>query len=223
MENNYLEVSARTVDEAVDEALKRLGATKEEVEVTVIKKGREGILGLGKEEAVIGVQRVKPAATAAPPEVAEQDTEKVALGIIEELLRILELKATAKVIRPASPDEPLSFDIKGEDLGILIGRRGQALADFQFMVRLMVAHRLQSWSPLSIDVEGYKKRRIESLRALALRLADQVRVTRRPMVMEPMPADERRIVHLTLANHPDVKTQSTGEGESRKVSIIYKR
>lgn len=222
MENNYLETSARTVDEAVQEALRKLGASQDEVEVTVIKKGRTGILGLGTEEAVVGVQRIRPAVK--PPEPAgEEETARVALGIIEDLLRLLRLKATAKVLKPAIPGEALAFDIQGEDLGLLIGRRGQTLADFQFIVRLLVAHKLQSWVPLSLDVEGYKKRRTDALRSLALRMAEQVRSTKRPVVMEPMPADERRTVHLALADHPEVTSQSTGEGESRQVTILLRQ
>ncbi|MBI2958080.1 MAG: protein jag [Chloroflexi bacterium] len=221
MEKNYLEISARTVDEAIEEALRKMGVTRDEVEITVLKKGRSGILGLGTEEAVVAVQRIRPEETHPGPADAAQ-TASVGTEIIQEALRLIGLQATVKAMPAESPEEPLSFDIEGDDLGILIGRRGQTLAAFQFLVRLMVAHRLQSWVPLTIDVEEYKKRRIASLRALALRMADQVKRTRRSLSMEPMPADERRIVHLTLAEDVDVTTQSSGEGEERKVTITLK-
>jgi len=114
-------------------------------------------------------------------------------------------------------------NIEGDDLGILIGRRGQTLASLEYIVRLMVAERLKAWLPLSVDVAGYKKRRRDSLQKLALRLAEQVKSKHRAITLEPMLASERRIIHLALANHPDVATHSTGEGEDRKVVILLKQ
>jgi len=111
------------------------------------------------------------------------------------------------------------LDIKGDDLGILIGRRGQTLASLEYITKLMVAGRLKAWLPLRVDVAGYKERRRDSLQRLALYLAEQVKSRRLAITMEPMPPDERRIVHLTLADNPDVTTQSIGEGENRKVVI----
>lgn len=222
MESNYLEVSARTVEEAVEQALDRMGAAKDEVEITVIKKGRTGILGLGTEEAVVGIQRIRPSA-GHPKTVDSSQVAKVATEVIEESLRLMDLEAKVSVVPAASEEDPLAFDIRGDDLGLLVGRRGQTLSSFQFLVRLMVAHRLQSWVPLTIDVEGYKGRRMESLRALAVRMAEQVKRTGRSLTMEPMPADERRTVHLALADDPDVTTQSTGEGEERKVTVALRK
>ena len=218
MDKDYLEISARTVEEATEQALQQMGATKDEVEVEVIKKGRSGILGLGAEEAVVGVQRIKPA-TGHPKPVDKEQASAVATEVIQEMLRQLRLDASVTLLPQDTKEEPLSFDVKGEDMGVLIGRRGQSLASFQFLARLIVAHRLQSWIPIVIDVEGYKRRRLESLRSLTLRMAEQVKRTKRTLNMEPMPADERRTVHLTLADDPEVTTQSTGEGEERKVAI----
>lgn len=115
---------------------------------------------------------------------------------------------------------PFAFDVTGEDLGILIGRRGQTLATLQYILRLMVSHQLKVWTPIVVDVEGYKQRRSEALQALAARLAEQVRSRGTPFTLEPMPAYERRIIHLALADHPDVTTQSIGEGDLRKVVIL---
>jgi spoIIIJ-associated protein len=134
------------------------------------------------------------------------------------------------VVSPAPPpvqngDETsaaLAFDIRGDDLGIIIGRRGQTLASLQYIVRLIVNNQVKSWVPIVVDVEGYKQRRYQALRALALRMAEQVKVREAPFTLEPMPAYERRIVHLALADHPDVITQSVGEGEFRKVVILPK-
>src|SRR4030042_6361253 len=115
---------------------------------------------------------------------------------------------------------PITLNIDGDDLGALIGRHGQALASLQYILRMIVSERQKSWIPINIDVAGYKKRRYESLQKLALRLADQVRTSRRQINLEPMPADERRIIHLALSDHPDVTTQSTGDGEERKVIVL---
>jgi spoIIIJ-associated protein len=114
------------------------------------------------------------------------------------------------------------LNIEGEDLGILIGRRGETLAAIQYLLRLMVNHRMRRWVNLVVDVEGYKSRREEQLRSLALRMADRVAKSGRAVALEAMPPAERRIVHITLRDHPDVTTQSVGEGDHRKVTIIPK-
>ena len=158
----------------------------------------------------------------------ESNMAEVAKGVLEVLLNGMGISAT--VVQGASPsaegeggtEAPITLDIGGEDLGILIGRRGQTLACLQYIVRLIIAHRTKTWVPIIIDVEGYKQRRYQALRALALRMAEQVEVKQAPFALEPMPAYERRIIHLALADHPDVTTQSTGVGEVRKVVILPK-
>ncbi|MBI2287496.1 MAG: KH domain-containing protein, partial [Chloroflexi bacterium] len=114
----------------------------------------------------------------------------------------------------------IALDVKGDDLGILIGRRGQTLAGLQYIVRLIVGHQTKNWVPIVIDVEGYKQRRYQALQVFARNLAEQVKAKGTPFTMEPMPAYERRIIHLTLADHPDVTTESIDEGDFRKVMII---
>jgi spoIIIJ-associated protein len=117
-------------------------------------------------------------------------------------------------------EAPVVFDITGDDLGILIGRRGQTLACLQYITRLIVTRQTGYSAPLVLDVNGYKKRRYESLRALARNVADQVERNGNPCTLEPMPAYERRIIHLTLAENPAVTTESVGFGEERKVVIL---
>ena len=126
-------------------------------------------------------------------------------------------------IEVLSHEIPIALNIEGDDLGILIGRRGQTLASLEYIVRLIVAGQLKAWLPLTVDIAGYKKRRRDSLQKLALHLAEQVKSRHRAATLEPMPADERRIIHLTLADHPDVTTHSLGEGENRKVVILLKQ
>jgi spoIIIJ-associated protein len=117
-------------------------------------------------------------------------------------------------------DSSIVLDINGEDLGLLIGRRGQTLSCLQYIMRLMVNHQTGLTAPLVLDVDGYKKRRYESLRALAQHVAEQVEISGRSCALEPMPAYERRIIHLALAEHPYVTTESVGFGDARKVVVL---
>jgi len=213
---NELEVSGKTVDEAIQIALEKLGVSEDKVEVTVLKKGRSGVLGMGVEEAKIKV-RLKPAAG------EKADAVEVSKEVLETLVKLMKITAEVSVLQANTGELPVTLNIEGEDLGVLIGRRGQALASLQYVVRLIVAEKLKVWVPINVDIAGYKKRRYESLQDLALRLAEQVKRNRRLIMLEPMPADERRIIHLALADHPDVTTQSMGEGDMRKVAILLKK
>jgi spoIIIJ-associated protein len=121
---------------------------------------------------------------------------------------------------PGERETPLVLDVHGPDVSVLIGRRGETLAALQHIARLIVGQEMASRTNLVVDVDGYKARREESLRSLAERLAEQAVRTNRRVVLEPMPPHERRIVHLTLRNHPKVTTVSIGEGDRRKVTII---
>ncbi len=205
-----LEITAETVEQATKEAEKQLGASRDQIETVVIRKGKSGLFGIGSEEAVI---KVKPLAR------PDKDVE-VATDVLETLLRLMGL---VSVVETSRDEMRLILNIEGDDLGILIGRRGQTLACLQYIVRLIVAGRLKAWLPLNVDVCGYKKRRCDSLRELALRLAGQVKLRRRSVTLEPMPPAERRVIHLALTNHPDVITHSIGEDTSRKIVISLKR
>lgn len=153
--------------------------------------------------------------------------EAVSLEILTTLLDKMGTLAAVEVVShggdvDAASGEvsPLILNVVGDDLGGLIGRRGETLRSLQFMTRLIVSRRLGVWPNLVVDVESYKLRREESLRALALRVAGQVRESHQPMALEPMPAHERRIVHLALRDDPDVYTESTGKEDRRKVQIL---
>jgi spoIIIJ-associated protein len=208
-----LEISAKTEEEAVEIALEKLGAAPDEVEVVVLKKGKSGFLGLGGEEATVRV-------TMRPPEgTEEEDGVALAKEMLEKLLSLMKLSATVTEKQASEGEGPTVLDITGDDLGILIGRRGQTLLSLQHLVYLMVSHRLKSRIPVVIDVEGYRQRRQETLTTLALRIAESVEASGQPADLEPMPANERRVIHLALQDHEAVTTESVGEGESRKVTI----
>ena len=216
-----MEVSARTVEEAIQQALDQLNIGREKVEVTIIKEGKPSVLGLGGEEAKI---RVRPL-VAVPDK--ENDIAEMARGVLETLLDYMGVPASVvqqadSFVEGEEAETPITFDIKGDDLGILIGRRGLTLASLQYIVRLILANQTKIWTPIVIDVEGYKQRRYQALRTLALRMAEQVKDRQMPFALEPMPAYERRIIHLALSDHPDVATESIGTGELRKVVILPK-
>ena len=154
----------------------------------------------------------------------DSNITEVARGVLEALLEKMGMAASVvaqaeEVVAEGEAPAPVLFDIEGDDLGILIGRRGQTLACLQFILRLIVGHQTKTWLPIVVDVEGYKQGRFEKLQALACRLAEQVKDRREPFTLEPMPAYERRVIHLALADHPDVTTESVGLGEARKVVI----
>jgi spoIIIJ-associated protein len=217
-----LEVSAKTVDEAIERGLQQLGLTRGQVETVVLNKGKLGFLGMGAEEAVVRLTPLQP--------VKEQsDLPSAAKAALEEILQRMKLKAHVELRTDVQEEEgesgipPIALEVAGEDLGILIGRRGETLAALQYILRLIVAHQEKARVPLTVDVEGYKQRRYGSLRDLALRMAQQAVSTRQSRTLEPMPADERRIIHLALSVNPDVTTQSVGEGELRKVVIMPRK
>ena len=216
-----LEISAKTVEEAIERGLQQLGLTRDQVETAVLNKGKSGFLGIGAEEAVV---RLTPLASPSQ----ESNLPAAAKEALEDILKRMKLRAhvelRSNVEHEAESDiPPIALEVDGEDLGILIGRRGETLAALQYVMRLIVAHQQKARVPLTVDVEGYKQRRYGSLRELALRLAQKAVSTRQSMTLEPMPADERRIVHLALSVNPDVVTQSVGEGELRKVVIMPRK
>jgi spoIIIJ-associated protein len=224
-----VEASGKTVDEAIEKALEKLGLDETQVEVEVLSMGKSGILGIGSDPARV---RVRPKASPASPTAesatpAGEETDE-AVETLERLLKLMSVDAGVHVRAPETPGDGLGLvkavlDISGEDLGILIGRRGNTLASLQFLVNLMMSRRTKARTAFGIDVEGYRRRREDSLNGLALRMADRVKSTGQSITLEPMPPNERRLVHLALVKDPNVITVSIGEGEDRKVAITPRR
>ncbi len=199
-----------------------LGLNRDAVEVTTVREGRSGIFGLGAEDAIVRITALKPEEQ---PEAV--NSEEVAQSILEKLLEYFEIdgKVNARTMPAVEGQEEatISLDIQGEDLGILIGRRGQTLSALQYIVRLIVSRKIDNWVPIVIDVEGYKQRRARALQSFAIDMADRVKARRAPFTLEPMPPHERRIIHIALANNNHVTTESIGQGDERKVVIRPKR
>lgn len=255
-QNESLDVSAKTVEEAIEQGLAQAGLTREQVEIEIIKEGKRGVFGIGAEEAQIRltlkkqpapilaqpdhplvsapesspneplpVEEVAPASSPAPQADQLNEVEQLAISCLENLLKFMGIQAT--VVHRYAPDlvegdesPPLVLDIVGGDLGILIGRQSETLQALQFMVRTMVSKQTNRWHSIMIDVESYRARRRSSLQRLAERMAERVVSSGKKVVLEAMPAHERRIIHLTLRDHPAVITKSVGSDDNRKVTIV---
>lgn len=171
---------------------------------------------------------VLPAPEPVAPDAPYAEVGQVGCEILTDLLKHMGFQVTVEALvgndlGDEDQPPPLVLNIKGDDLGILIGRRGETLTDLQYLVRLMISHRLKHWTDVVVDVESYRSRRRHALESLAARVAERVVASGRSQALEPMPAYERRVVHIALRNHPQVTTQSVGLGEKRKVTIIPKK
>ena len=202
-----LEKSGKTVDDAVNEALREMNLTREDVEITVIYEGSKGFLGMfGAKNAVVKVKRIFN-----PEKIAENFLREMflAMGIIVNIDTKLK-------------DKQLSIELSGDDMGVLIGKRGQTLDSIQYLVNLVVNKGNAPYVSISIDTENYRQRRKETLETLALNLAKKVKQTRKSVVLEPMNPYERRIIHSALQNDRYVTTYSEGEEPHRNVVIVLK-
>jgi spoIIIJ-associated protein len=157
----------------------------------------------------------------------EDETLRVSREVVTELLDKMKVRAKVTASYRAAEDESdeevVLINVEGNDLSILIGRRSETLNALQYISSLIICKRLDRWIPLMIDVQGYRTRRERQLRQIAQRMAEQAIHTGRRQVLEPMPANERRLIHLELRDHPEVDTESVGEEPNRKVTIFPKK
>jgi spoIIIJ-associated protein len=225
-----IEISARTVAEAVELALAQLGKDRDEVAIEVLVSGEAG------DEALVRVTVVDdddepdaaaPAEASRPADSAEVGV--IARHILEDMLTRMDIHAYITAVTSQVPgqkgdiEETVTLHVEGADeeaMGLLIGRRGETLRSLQFLLNLLVSRKVQKWPQVVVDVGSYRQRRQESLEGLARRMAERVRQTGRPIMLEPMAAYERRIVHLALRGDTTIYTESSGEGETRKI-VIY--
>ena len=299
-----IEASGKSVDEAILQALSRLGKRRDEVDVTIIQEPSRGAFGIGSKDArvratvhpanvgavitpemadaILGPDETfpeeelyvedeegefededeefmdedekegefdeeeEPAPFLSSPTISPELASELGLGdvsvtegemqevetptredveitvdVLQHILRYMNIPATVQV----RSTNPLTLNIHGihENLGLLIGRRGETLAALQLLVSLIVGHRTKHRMRIIIDAENYRQRREENLRSLALRVAQQVRNYRRSIALEAMPPHERRIVHIALSESKDISTESIGEGDARRVVISLKR
>jgi spoIIIJ-associated protein len=210
------DIPAAEVEDAVARLCADWGLDRSEVQVEVIDAA-------AAEPALPGgTVRLRVTAASSAPEQAEDEALGRARQVVSELLSKMKVPATvaAQWGEPEGDVRPVLVDVQGDDLGQLIGRKGETLAALQYIARLIVSKQTGRNVDLIVDVQGHKRRREEQLRRMARRLAEQAVERQRVMTLEPMPANERRIIHLELRDHPDVHTESIGEGLHRKVTII---
>jgi spoIIIJ-associated protein len=243
-EKTTLEMIAPTIDEAISRGLSQLGLPREAVDVEVLDAGNKGLFGLGTRQARVRLsirndeeldaefdeapEPVKPAAEAKKPVLADDESIlEVSKMVVTELLEKMKVHArvSAHIVEPeaGSQQSTVMIEIQGDDLSYLIGRRSETLNALQYITGLIVGKEVGHWVHIMIDIQGYRSRRDRQLRQLANRLADQVAATGRRQTLEPMPANERRIIHLELRNHPVVTTESVGDEPNRKVTILVKK
>ncbi len=205
---NVVERTGKTVDEAVEQALQEMQWKQDEVEIEVIEEPTKGLFGLlGARPARV---RVK----------LKETTARRARDIVNKVIQAMNLTADITV---TEKDEKIIININGKDLGILIGRRGETLDALQYLVNLSANKNLEKRKRVLIDIEGYRKRREETLRKLAFKLAEKAKQRGRNIVLEPMNSMERRIIHTALQNRDDIYTFSEGEEPYRKIIISPKK
>lgn len=202
-----IEKTGRTVDEAVASALEELGVPSSRVTIEVLDEGKGGFLGIG----------ARPATVRATLKVNRAERVENFLGDICEAMEI------GVRIEVQEDPEYVQVDVTGQEAGILIGHHGQTLDALQYLCNLAASRAEENGPRILLDVEGYRKRRSETLTNLATRLAERVARTGEPAALEPMSAQERRVIHLALQDHAEVSTTSEGEDPFRRVVIQPKR
>ena len=205
----YREFSAKTVEEALTQALVELGATSDQVEYEVVEKGSSGFLGIGSKNAVIKIRK----------------KESVDGSVKEFLSQVFEaMNMEVEIIVKIDEEEKLiDVELKGDEMGLLIGKRGQTLDSLQYLTNLAVNKHSESYYKVKIDTEDYRKRRKETLENLAKNIAYKVKRTKRPVSLEPMNPFERRVIHSALQNDKYVTTHSESEEPFRHVVVTLKR
>lgn len=206
---DYIEVSAKTVDEALTEALVQLGATSDQVEYEVIEKGSSGFLGIGSKNAVIKIRK-------------KQSVDGNVKEFLSQVFAAMDMEVEI-LVKVDEEEKMIEVELKGDEMGLLIGKRGQTLDSLQYLTNLAVNKHCDNYYKVKIDTEDYRKRRKETLENLAKNIAYKVKRTKRPVSLEPMNPFERRVIHSALQNDKYVTTYSEGEEPFRHVVVALKK
>jgi spoIIIJ-associated protein len=199
---------AKTIDEAIRLACEELGTSREDVDIEIINEGNKGLLGfIGNKNAVVKVTE-------------KAGVDELIINFLKPVLDKMEIDADIEIQQTESQ---ITIRLTGEDIGIIIGRRGETLDALQYLLSLVINRKKpDGYTRVVLDVADYRLKREETLVRLAERVAEKVMRTRKNLTLEPMNPYERRIIHSTLQNHKYVDTQSIGEEPNRKVVIRYK-
>ena len=205
----YIEISAKTVDDAVTEAVIQLGTTHDQLEYEVIEKGSAGFIGIGRKDAVIRVKK-------------KDSLEDRIRDFLQKIFSAMQLEVEILIEREES-GRVVNVELKGADMGVLIGKRGQTLDSLQYLTKLAVNKNTEEFVKVKIDTEDYRKRRRETLENLARNIAFKVKRTKHPVSLEPMNPFERRVIHYALQNDKFVTTHSEGEEPFRHVVVTLRK
>ena len=208
----FIEVSAKTVSEAITEACQKLGVTSDRLEYSVIEEGSAGFLGIG----------AKPAVIKAAVKVEEITLEDTAKNFLVDVFAAMDMEVVITV-KYNETEKEMDIDLAGDEMGVLIGKRGQTLDSLQYLVSLVVNKESDDYIRVKVDTENYRERRKETLENLAKNIAYKVKRTKRSFSLEPMNPYERRIIHSALQNDKYVTTHSEGEEPFRRVVVTLKR
>ena len=204
----YTKFSAKTVNDAITEACKALGVTSDKLDYKVVEEGSNGFLGIGAKDAQIEA-------------AVKNSVSDVASDFLKDVFAAMNIIVVVDVKYNAENNE-MNIDLSGDDMGVLIGKRGQTLDSLQYLVSLVVNKNTEDYVRVKIDTENYRERRKETLENLAKNIAYKVKRTRRAVSLEPMNPYERRIIHSALQNDKFVTTHSEGEEPYRHVVITLK-
>lgn len=205
----FIEVTAKTVDDAITESLVQLGTTSDKIEYEVIEKGSNGFLGIGSKMAKIRVRK-------------KSDVEDYVRDFLEDVFHAMDMKVEI-MIKKSEDGKNVDVELKGDEMGVLIGKRGQTLDSLQYLTNLAVGKQVNEYVKVKLDTEDYRKRRKETLENLARNIAYKVKRTKRPVSLEPMNPFERRVIHSALQNDRYVSTHSEGDEPYRHVVVTLKR
>lgn len=208
----YIEVSAKTIDDAITEACQKLGVTSDRLDYQVIEEGSSGFLGIGS----------KPAVIKAAVKEEELSVSDAAKNFLRDVFAAMKMSVVVSV-EYNEEEKTMDVDLSGDDMGILIGKRGQTLDSLQYLVSLVVNKESEDYIRVKVDTENYRERRKETLENLAKNIAYKVKRTKRPVSLEPMNPYERRIIHSALQGDKYVSTHSEGEEPFRRVVVTLKR
>ena len=205
----FIEVSAKTVDDAITEASIKLGTTSDKIEVEVIEKGSTGFLGIKSKPAIIKARK-------------KNDTVDNIREFLENVFSAMDMEVTID-IKKAEDDKFYEVELSGKEMGLLIGKRGQTLDSLQYLTNLAVNKHSDGYIKVKLDTEDYRQRRKDTLENLAKNIAYKVKRTKRPVSLEPMNPFERRVIHSALQGDRYVETHSEGEEPFRHVVVTLKK
>ena len=207
---DMIEVSAKTVSDAITEACQKLGVTSDKLDYQVVEEGSSGFLGIGAKPAVIKAA------------VKKSSVEEVARAFLNDVFQAMNMEVVID-IKYNEEEKSMDIELSGNEMGVLIGKRGQTLDSIQYLTSLVVNKGNAGYVRVKVDTENYRARRKETLENLAKNIAFKVKRTKKPVFLEPMNPYERRVIHSALQNDPYVTTHSEGDEPNRRVVVTPKK